>query len=72
MSPTDGEPRRVEVRRWRQEILDLVADLPRQHQALDFAMRSFGEDFELRALKRRSTAAPRSRHTAGPRRSNGP
>jgi uncharacterized protein YutE (UPF0331/DUF86 family) len=52
MSPRDAEPRRVDVRRWRQEIVDLIADLPRQHEALEYAMRAFGEDFELPALKR--------------------
>lgn len=52
MNPKDAEPRRVDVRRWRQEILDLIADLPRQHMALEYAMRAFGDGFELSALKR--------------------
>lgn len=52
MTPKRAEPRPVEVRRWRQEILDLVADMPHQHQALEYAMRGFGRDFELPALKR--------------------
>ncbi len=54
MSPQ--ERRRVEVRRRRQEIIDLIDGLPRQHLALDNAMRAFGDDFELRALK--SALAP--------------
>jgi uncharacterized protein YutE (UPF0331/DUF86 family) len=44
-------PRKAEVQRWQREIVDLMADFPRQHAALEAAMAAFGEDFELARFK---------------------
>ncbi len=45
-------PRKADLRRWRREIVDLLADFPRQHAALETAMSAFGEGFELSRFKR--------------------
>lgn len=44
-------PRKADVRRWRREIVELMADFPRQYAALEAAMATFGEDFELPRFK---------------------
>jgi uncharacterized protein YutE (UPF0331/DUF86 family) len=44
-------PRRVDLRRWKKEIADELAGLPREHEALEYAMSEFGKDFDLRQLK---------------------
>lgn len=45
-------PRRVDVRRWKKKIADELANLPREHEALEYAMSEFGGDFDLKELKR--------------------
>jgi uncharacterized protein YutE (UPF0331/DUF86 family) len=45
------QPRLADIQRWRREIVDLLADFPRQHAALETAMSAFGEDFELSRFK---------------------
>jgi uncharacterized protein YutE (UPF0331/DUF86 family) len=52
---TDGEaqkPRPVDLRRWKKEVVDGLASLPREHEALEFAMAEFGTSFELAELKK--------------------
>lgn len=44
-------PRKADLQRWRQEVLDLLEDFPRQHAALESAMTAFGEDFDLPQFK---------------------
>jgi uncharacterized protein YutE (UPF0331/DUF86 family) len=44
-------PRKADLQRWRREIVELMADFPRQHAALETAMAAFGEDFELPLFK---------------------
>lgn len=44
--------RKADVQRWRAQIVDLLADFPRQYVALETAMSTFGDDFELAAFKR--------------------
>jgi uncharacterized protein YutE (UPF0331/DUF86 family) len=52
MSAADGqEPRRVDLRRWQKKIFDELANLPREHEALEYAMAEFGTDFGLKELK---------------------
>jgi uncharacterized protein YutE (UPF0331/DUF86 family) len=48
---TERAPRRVDVARWRKKIVDELANLPREHEALEFAMSEFGTSFDLKALK---------------------
>jgi hypothetical protein len=48
---TERKPRPVDLRRWRKEIVDGLARLPREHEALEYAMGEFGADFDLRELK---------------------
>ena len=58
---TDGEakqPRPVDRRRWKKEVVDGLASLPREHEALEYAMTEFGAGFELAELKR--ALAPRA------------
>ena len=45
------QPRKADVQRWRSEIVDLLADFPRQHAALETAMASFGDGFDLARFK---------------------
>lgn len=45
------QARKADLQRWRREIVDLLADFPRQHAALETAMSAFGEDFELPRFK---------------------
>ncbi len=47
-----GRPRPVDRRRWKNEIVEGLASLPREHEALEYAMSEFGEGFELAELKR--------------------
>jgi hypothetical protein len=52
---TDGEakkPRPVDRRRWKKEVVDGLASLPREHEALEYAMAEFGAGFELTELKK--------------------
>jgi hypothetical protein len=44
-------PRPVAVRRWKRKIVDGLANLPREHEALEFAMAEFGTSFDLAAVK---------------------
>jgi len=44
--------RKADVQRWRREIEDLLTDFPRQYAALETAMATFGDDFDLAAFKR--------------------
>lgn len=46
-----SQPRKADVQRWRREIVDLLADFPRQYAALETAMSAFGEDFDLASFK---------------------
>jgi uncharacterized protein YutE (UPF0331/DUF86 family) len=58
---TDGEakaPRPVDLRRWKKEVVDGLASLPREHEALEFGMAEFGADFELAELTK--ALAPRA------------
>jgi len=45
-------PRKSDLARWQREIVDHLADFPRQYAALETAMAAFGENFELVAFKR--------------------
>jgi uncharacterized protein YutE (UPF0331/DUF86 family) len=58
---TDGEvkkPRPVDRRRWKKEVVDGLASLPREHEALEYGMSEFGANFELAELK--NALAPRA------------
>ena len=58
---TDGEdkkPRPTDLRRWKKEVVDGLASLPREHEALEYAMAEFGTSFDLAELKR--ALAPRA------------
>lgn len=48
----DGPPRKSDLARWRREVVEHLADFPRQYTALETAMAAFGEDFELAAFKK--------------------
>ncbi|HET9763564.1 MAG TPA: hypothetical protein VFR50_08625 [Casimicrobiaceae bacterium] len=45
------EPRKVDVKRRRREIVRCLEDFPRQYIALEHAMAAFGTDFDLRKFK---------------------
>jgi uncharacterized protein YutE (UPF0331/DUF86 family) len=45
-------PRPVDLRRWKKEIVEELANLPREHEALEYAMAEVGASFELKQLKR--------------------
>jgi uncharacterized protein YutE (UPF0331/DUF86 family) len=45
-------PRPVDLRRWKKEIAEELGNLPREHEALEFAMAEFGRNFDLKALKK--------------------
>jgi uncharacterized protein YutE (UPF0331/DUF86 family) len=47
----DASPRKADSARWQREIVEHLADFPRQYAALESAMAAFGEDFELGELK---------------------
>jgi uncharacterized protein YutE (UPF0331/DUF86 family) len=58
---SDGDakaPRPVDLRRWKKEVVDGLASLPREHEALEFGMAEFGPGFELAELKK--ALAPRA------------
>jgi uncharacterized protein YutE (UPF0331/DUF86 family) len=44
-------PRRVDVRRRQKKIVDELTNLPREHEALEYAMAAFGPSFDVAALK---------------------
>jgi uncharacterized protein YutE (UPF0331/DUF86 family) len=48
----DAPPRKADLARWQREIVEHLADFPRQYAALETAMATFGEDFELASFKR--------------------
>jgi uncharacterized protein YutE (UPF0331/DUF86 family) len=48
----DRSPRKADLARWRREIVEHLADFPRQCAALETAMAAFGEDFEMASFKR--------------------
>lgn len=53
-SPSDvaeRTPRKAEQRRWRDLIIAHLKDFPRQYAALESAMSTFGDDFDLEAFK---------------------
>jgi hypothetical protein len=43
--------RKVDERRWRETVVRHLEDLPRQYAALENAMATFGEDFDLQLFK---------------------
>lgn len=45
------EPRKVDPRRWKRDIVRHLEDFPRQYAALETAMAAFGEDFDLQEFK---------------------
>ncbi|MGI8863462.1 MAG: hypothetical protein ACR2JH_03545 [Solirubrobacteraceae bacterium] len=47
----DREARKVDDRRWRLTVVRHLEDLPRQYAALENAMATFGEDFDLPQFK---------------------
>jgi uncharacterized protein YutE (UPF0331/DUF86 family) len=51
MSGSDKKPRPVDLRRWKKEIREGLASLPREHEALEYAMGEFGAGFDLKELK---------------------
>jgi uncharacterized protein YutE (UPF0331/DUF86 family) len=51
-------PRPVDRRRWKKEVVDGLASLPREHEALEYAMAEFGTSFDLAELKK--ALAPRA------------
>jgi hypothetical protein len=48
---TDSDARQVDTKRWRLAIVRHLEDLPRQYAALEHAMASFREDFDLQQFK---------------------
>jgi hypothetical protein len=44
-------PRKADIQRWQQEIVDVMADFPRQYAALESAMAAFDDDFDLASFK---------------------
>jgi uncharacterized protein YutE (UPF0331/DUF86 family) len=48
----DKEPRKAERRRWQRSVVRHLEDFPRQYAALEAAMASFGEDFDVQEFKR--------------------
>ena len=47
----DPDVRAVDTKRWRLAIVRHLGDLPRQYAALEHAMASFGEDFDLQQFR---------------------
>jgi len=45
------EPRKVDHKRWRRDIVRHLEDFPRQYAALESAMAAFGGDFDLEQFK---------------------
>jgi uncharacterized protein YutE (UPF0331/DUF86 family) len=48
---TGSQPRKAELRRWREDVVHRLEDFPRQYAALETAMAAFGEDFDQRLFK---------------------
>jgi uncharacterized protein YutE (UPF0331/DUF86 family) len=48
---SDKSPRRVDVRRWQSKITAEFKNLPREYEALEYAMSGFGPGFDLALLK---------------------
>lgn len=48
---TVREPRKVDRRRWRRDIVRHLENFPRQYAALERAMAAFGGDFDLHLFK---------------------
>lgn len=48
---TDNEPRKIDRKRWRRDVIRYLEDFPRQYAALEHAMAAFGGDFDLRQFK---------------------
>jgi uncharacterized protein YutE (UPF0331/DUF86 family) len=46
-----AEPRKVDRKRWRRDIVRHLEDFPRQYAALERAMAAFGGDFDLGQFK---------------------
>jgi uncharacterized protein YutE (UPF0331/DUF86 family) len=46
-----AEPRKIDRRRWRRDIVGHLEDFPRQYSALEHAMAAFGGDFDPRRFK---------------------
>jgi uncharacterized protein YutE (UPF0331/DUF86 family) len=46
------KPRPVDLRRWKKEIAEELANLPREHEALEYAMAEFGASFDLKELRK--------------------
>jgi uncharacterized protein YutE (UPF0331/DUF86 family) len=44
-------PSKVDLARWRRDIVRHIEDFPRQYAALEHAMAAFGGDFDLRQFK---------------------
>lgn len=44
-------PREVDRKRWREEVLAILEDFPRQVEALQTAMEEFGTEFDLQTFK---------------------
>ncbi len=53
----DSDARPVDTKRWRLAIVRHLEDLPRQYAALEHAMASFGEDFDLQLFKAANNTA---------------
>ncbi|MGH2912317.1 MAG: hypothetical protein ACRDJ3_07550 [Solirubrobacteraceae bacterium] len=47
----DDEPRKVDRKRWRRDVVRCLEDFPRQYAALEHAMAAFGGDFDLKQFK---------------------
>lgn len=48
---SERTPRRADVRRRQKKIFDELTNLPREHEALEYAMTAFGVNFDLKGLK---------------------
>jgi uncharacterized protein YutE (UPF0331/DUF86 family) len=51
ISNSGKPPRRVDVRRWQSKIATEFKSLPREYEALEYAMAEFGPNFDLASLK---------------------
>jgi uncharacterized protein YutE (UPF0331/DUF86 family) len=48
---TGPQPRKAELRRWREDVIRHLEDFPRQYAALETAMAAFGGDFDQGLFK---------------------
>ncbi|MGH2983196.1 MAG: hypothetical protein ACRDK5_02900 [Solirubrobacterales bacterium] len=46
-----GEPRKADRKRWARDVVRHLEDFPRQYAALEIAMATFGEDFDVVQFK---------------------